>query len=156
MRGLPRLVAQTPIGRDVAVELIRDGKRMTVTVGVARLDESADGQTADKAAPKGGPAANQSMIGMSLAPLTDELRSRFKIERKGKAVVVTDVTPDGPSAKKAIKPGDIIVEAAQEPVETVEDVLKAIEKVRQAKRKAVLLRIEDPKGDLRFVAVPVE
>lgn len=156
MRGLPRLVAQTPIGREVAVELLRDGKRVTVNVSVERLDESAEGRPADKAPPKGGAATGQSVIGMSLAPLTDELRSRFKIERKGKAVVVTDVTPDGPSAKKAIKPGDIIVEAAQDPVEVVEDVLKAVEKVRQAKRKAVLLRIEDPKGDLRFVAVPIE
>ena len=54
------------------------------------------------------------------------------------------------------KPGDVIVEAAQEAVATVADVTKGIEKVRKAGRRAVLLRVEDPKGQMRFVAVPLE
>jgi serine protease Do len=41
-------------------------------------------------------------------------------------------------------------------VATVEDVTKGIEKVRKAGRKAVLLRVEDAKGEMRFVAVPIE
>jgi serine protease Do len=36
-----------------------------------------------------------------------------------------------------------------------EDVAKSVEKVKKSGHKAVLLRIEDSKGDLRFVAVPV-
>jgi serine protease Do len=157
VRSLPRLVAQTPIGREVAIEVIRDGKRLTVRTTVERLDESPDdSRPGDRSTPKGRDVPTQSFAGMKLAPLTDELRSRFKIEKKVKGVVVVEVTPDGPSAKKAIKPGDVIVEAAQGPVETIEDVMKAIEKVRQAKRKAVLMRIEDPRGDLRFVAIPID
>jgi serine protease Do len=156
VRGLPRLVAQTPIGREVAVELIRDGKRLSVRTTMARLDESPEGRPGDKSAPKGRATPGQSVAGMTLAPLTDELRSRFKLEKKVKGVVVVEVVPDGPSAKKAIKPGDVIVEAGQEPVESVEDVMKAIDKVREAKRKAVLMRIEDSKGDLRFVAIPID
>ena len=39
MRGLPRLVAQTPIGKDVDVELVRKGQRTHLTVAVGRLAE---------------------------------------------------------------------------------------------------------------------
>ena len=39
---------------------------------------------------------------------------------------------------------------------SIEDVASGIEKMRTTGRNAVLLRLEDAKGDLRFVAVPVQ
>ena len=50
---------------------------------------------------------------------------------------------------------DVIVEAAQDPVSAVADISASIDKVKKAGRKAILLRLEDSKGDLRFVAVPL-
>ena len=47
MRTLLRLVAQTPEGRNAPVEIIRDGRRMSLNVIVGRLDES-EGKTPDK------------------------------------------------------------------------------------------------------------
>ena len=61
-----------------------------------------------------------------------------------------------PAGQKGVKEGDVIVEVAQDPAKTVEDVAASVEKVRKAGRKAVLLRVEDGKGDLRFLAVPLE
>ena len=48
------------------------------------------------------------------------------------------------------------MEAGQDPMTRPEDLAKSMDKVRQAGRKAVLLRVEDGKGDLRFVAVPLQ
>ncbi|MBB4063596.1 Do family serine endopeptidase [Gellertiella hungarica] len=45
MRDLLRLVAESPTGKEVAVELIRDGKPLTVTVKLGRLDDKADPAT---------------------------------------------------------------------------------------------------------------
>jgi serine protease Do len=70
-------------------------------------------------------------------------------------VVITEVDHASPSAQKELKAGDVIVEAASEPVTTPDDVVKAIDKVRKSGRKAVLLRLESAKGELRFVAVPM-
>ena len=50
----------------------------------------------------------------------------------------------------------MIVEVAQEAVTSVDDIVKGIERVRTAGRNAVLLRLEDAGGDMRFVAVPIE
>ena len=154
MRGLPRLVAQTPIGKKVDVELVRKGAKRIVSVEIGRLmdeEKSAidDADEHDQQQPA------KPVLGLTLQALTDELRQKYKIDRKVAGVTVTDVDPSSAAAAKNIKAGDVIVEAAQEPVAMPEDVVRSIEKVKKMGRKAVLLRIEDAKGDLRFVAVPL-
>src|SRR4029078_4834421 len=39
MRDLPRIVADTPVGKDVEVTVIRDGKELKKTVRLARLED---------------------------------------------------------------------------------------------------------------------
>jgi serine protease Do len=73
-----------------------------------------------------------------------------------KGVVVVEVDPASPAAQRQIKAGDVVVEVAQEAVASIDDISKGIERVRTAGRNAILLRIEDGKGDMRFVAVPIE
>ena len=67
-----------------------------------------------------------------------------------------EVDPAGPAAEKDVRAGDVIVEVSHETVASIEDIVKGVESVRTAGRNAVLLRLEDAKGDLRFVAVPVQ
>ena len=174
MRGLPRIVAQTPIGKEVDVEILRKGQRMNLRVAVARLLEDDD---AAKAAPKEAPKSkgksrgkekdkdkdkdsgnkpSGSLIGLGLAPLTDELREKNGLGKDVKGVIVLEVDPASPAAEKGVKPGDVIVEVAQDAVSSVDDITKGIDKVKKAGRKAVLLRLESGKGGLRFVAIPVE
>jgi serine protease Do len=157
MRGLPRLVAQTPIGKTVDVEFLRKGQRRTVRVAVGRLAEDDDKDKEPSVAGKrDDKTPEKALIGLKLAPLTDELRNRYNIDKKVKGVIVTEVDPQSPAAQKGIKVGDVIVEAAQDAVSSPEDVSKSIDKVKKAGRKAVLLRVEDAKGDMRFVAVPLD
>jgi serine protease Do len=153
MRGLPRLVAQTPIGKTVELEALRKGEKRSFKVTIGRLVE--DEKTAEPSQGQDQPP-EKAMIGLRLAPLTDELRQQHGIDSKVKGVVVTEVDAQSPAAQKGVKVGDVIVEAGQEQVSSPEDVAKSIDKVRKAGRKAVLLRLEDAKGDLRFVAVPLE
>jgi serine protease Do len=175
MRGLPRIVAQTPIGKEVDVEILRKGQKQNLRVAVARLveDEDAAKAAAPKEAPKGkgksrgkekdkdkdkdsGAKPGGSMIGLVLAPLTDELREKNGLGKDVKGVIVLEVDPASPAAEKGVKAGDVIVEVAQDAVTSVDDVTKGIDKVKKAGRKAVLLRLESGKGGLRFVAIPVE
>jgi serine protease Do len=174
MRGLPRLVAQTPIGKDVDVEILRKGQKQSMKVAVGRLTEDEEPKAPAKG-PRGKdkqsrgkdsspkekdsgakPGARSALIGLGLAPLTDELRTKHKLGKDTKGVIVLEVDPASPAAEKGVKVGDVIVEAAQDAVASIEDVNKSVDKVKKAGRKAVLLRLEDAKGDLRFVAVPVE
>lgn len=157
MRGLPRVVAQTPIGKTVDVEVLRRGEKKILKVAVGQLveDEGKDKPAIVVEKPAEGKTAERKLIGLTLAPLSDELRARFGLDKKLKGVVVTEVDPQSSAASKGLKPGDVIVEAGQDPVANPEDVAKSVEKIRKSGRKAVLLRVEDGKGDLRFVAVPL-
>ncbi len=159
MRGLPRIVAQTPIGKTVEVEAMRRGEKKNFKIVVGRLseDEDADEETAPSTtrgdAP---PTPGQGLIGLHVTPLTDELRRKHGIDKKINGLLVTEVDPDSPAAEKGVRTGDIIVEAAQEQVASADDLSKSVDKVRKSGRKAVLLRLEDGKGDMRFVAVPID
>lgn len=157
MRGLPKIVAQTPIGKAVEVEVLRRGEKRNVKVAVGRLSEDEEKIEAPvvKVPEPVEKTPERSFIGITMTPLTDELRARFGLDSKIKGVVVLEVDALSPAAAKNIKPGDVIVEAGQDTVATPEDVGKSIDKIRKSGRKAVLLRVEDGKGDLRFVAVPL-
>jgi serine protease Do len=156
MRSLPRAVAATAIGKSVDVELLRKGETMNFSVVVGRLPEDEEGEEVAKSddgpAPK--PEHQRELLGLSLAPLTDELRDRYGIGQSIEGVVVVEVKPDSPAAQKEVKPGDVIVEVTQEKVKRPQDVEARLLAVRKSGRRSVLLLLSDGKGELRFVAVP--
>jgi serine protease Do len=154
-RALPRYVAQTPVDKTVEVEVLRKGQKKTFQVKVGRLEESdvklakadgADGKSDGK---------DLSLLGLKLAPLSDDLRQKYGIDKKVQGVIVTEVDPASPAVQKNIKAGDVIVEVMQEPVTSLDQIVKRAEDVRKAGRKVMLLGIQDAKGDFRFVGLPV-
>ncbi len=155
MKNLPRIVAETPIGKEVPVSVWRDGKPITLQAAVGELPDDVQQASAEqpgKAAPQR--PAEIAGLGASLAPLTDDLRDRFKIAPDQKGVVVTDVSPDGNAAGRGLKPGDVIVEVQQEAVSTPADVQDRMAKYRKLNRKTVLMLIQSGDG-LRWVPLPL-
>ena len=155
MRSLPRAVAATAIGKSVPVELMRKGQTVDVNVTVGRLPEDEDeadavkGEGEQETQPE-----KEELLGLSIAPLTDELRSQYGIGQAIEGVVITEVKPDSPAAQKDVKPGDVIVEVTQEKVKQPKDVRARLLAVKRSGRRSVLLLLSDAKGGLRFVAVP--
>jgi len=155
MRSLPRAVAATAIGKSVDVELLRKGQVMGLTVVVGRLSEDEDGEDAPKTDVEPAPDTDrEDLLGLSLSPLTDELRKRYRIKRSVAGVVVVEVDPKSPAAQKGVKPGDVIVEVTQEKVRRPQDVKARLLAVKKSGRPSVLLLLSDARGELRFIAVP--
>ncbi|MGI9476918.1 MAG: Do family serine endopeptidase [Hyphomicrobiaceae bacterium] len=154
VRALPRIVAQTAHGSTVEVEVAREGKREVLAVVVGRLDEDAKGKK-KRSTDKELKTDQKSLLGLKVEPLTDALRKKFQYGADAKGVVVTDVSARSPAANKGIKVGQLIIEAAQEPVRNARDIARAIATSRKSGRRAVLLRVEDGGGKLRFVALPL-
>jgi serine protease Do len=155
MRGLPRVVAQTPVGKSVDVELLRNGQKKSVKVVVGRLNED-DAGSADSLSEGAGAAAERRLIGLKLAPLTDELRKKYGLAQRVQGVVITEVEPRSPAAERNLQPGDVIIEAADEAVSSVEDILGRVDNVRKTGRRQILLRVENAKGEFRSVALPFQ
>ena len=152
MRSLPRIVAETEVGKPVDVEIWRDGDDKTLQVSVGELKD--DAKVASKSSGPDGDLTVED-LGLTLTSITDKVRERFKLKKDTKGVVVTKVDSDGPAAQKEIRPGDVIIEVSQQEVETPAEVRSRVADAKKAGRKSVLLHIEGQNG-LRFVAVRIK
>jgi serine protease Do len=151
------VVAETPIDRLVPVDIWRNGKPVTVQVVVAEMPEDAKPAAAPDA-PHKMPAStivDLGNLGMKVAPMSDDLRQRFKLDEKQKGVVITDVTQDGTAADRGLKSGDVIVEVQQQSVASPADIQKHLTDARVQGRKSALLLVQGKDG-MRWVPLPVK
>jgi serine protease Do len=158
MRDLPRVVADTPVGKEVTVIIIRKGKEETRTVKLGRLEDGEKQATLTKpeASPPTPPPVVKRTLGIDLAALNDDLRKKFKIRDTVKGIIILGVEPNSPAANKRLNAGDVIVEIAQEPVQSTDDFQTKVDRLRKDGRPSALLLVASADGDLRFVALSLQ
>ena len=132
----------------------RKGKTQTVKVVLGLLPEGDTPETAEVDKPEE-PAVAESALGMKMEPLTEQNRADYGVADDAKGVVVTEVDAGSPAAQKGIRPGDVIVEVAQEPVATPADVRGGVKAAKDEDRKSVLVLVQSG-AELRFVALKIE
>lgn len=160
-RDLPKLVAATPVGKDVELVIVRGGKEQTKTVRLGRLEDGEKVASKDSGAAKDKSESNapvsQSVLGLELSRLTDDLRTRFQIKDSVKGgVLITAVDPRSEAAEKRLQPGEILLEVNQESVSEPGDVSKKIKALKDGGKKTALLAISNAQGDSHFIALPLE
>ncbi len=146
MRNLPRIVADTQVGKRVPVVVWRNGREQTVEVTV---DELPAEQQAAVQPNQSAPRQQQmelSGLGLRIAPITPENRERFSLRQESRGVVITEVAPGSPAAERELRPGDVIVEVQQERVSSPQEVQERLERLRRQGRATALLLIEGPQG----------
>src|ERR1700751_2328678 len=139
MRDLPRVVADTPVGKDVEVVVVRKGKEETRTIKVGRLEEGEKQAALAKGQqPPEEQSAVKRVLGLDLANISDDLRKRFKIKDTVKGVVITGVDSGSAAAERRLTPGDVIVEVSQEAVGDAADLQRRIDQARKDGRRTVV------------------
>src|SRR5215475_10183939 len=157
MKDLPRIVADTPVGKDVPVVVVRKGKEESKTVKLGRLEDAEKVQAAAKTDNKDeDKSVVKKTLGLDLSNLTEDLRKRYKIKDSVKGVVITGVEGGSAAAEKRLSPGDVIVEVAQEAVSNADAVQKRIDALKKEGRKSALLLVANAEGELRFVALSLQ
>jgi serine protease Do len=158
MRDLPKIVADTPVGKDVEVTIIRDGKEVKKTVRLARLEDG-EKQAAltkkDDAASEPKSVVKKS-LGLELSNLNDDLRKRYNIKPKVKGVVITAVEPNSPAAEKRLTAGAVIVSVQQQAVNTASELQDRIDKLKKDGKKTAVLLVSNANGDTTFVALNLD
>lgn len=148
MRSLPRIVAETDIESTVDVIFWRDGKKQTVKVHVAELEEAEDSGLLDpEATQKTVPVIKPTeldIVGMSLG-------------REDGNVIVMGLAPDGEAIEKGLVIGDIIHEINQSKVTSPKHALEIIIKSKKSGKNSVLILLEPQgRGETRFVALKLK
>ena len=155
------LIANTPVGSKVPVEIIRQGRRQTLSVTVAQRPTEEQlaqqlGAGGDDGQPStGSPQSAQSAqsLGMTLAPLTPDLARRGNIPATVRGVMITAVDPNGAAAEEGLRPGYVLVSVNQQAVSSPADVVSAVEAARRAGRTSVLLLVRLPNATEAFVGI---
>jgi len=162
MRDLPRVVAESPVGKAVDVVIVRKGVEQTVKVTLGRLEDGeklASGENGKAGQDKGDKApavSSASVLGMTVGELNDQTRQKFGIAADVSGVVITDVAKDSAAAERGIQPGEVITEIAQESVGTPKDVMDRIGALKEQGRKNALLMLASKTGELRFVTIRMD
>ncbi len=154
MRRLPRMVADTEVGKSVDILVWRGNKKVTLKAKVEELGETPAEVAAKTPGSRKGSESTIEALGLRLSSITAKLKSKYSLGKDLKGVVVTKVTESGPAAEKGIRPGDVIVEISQQEVTEPADIEKKVAEAEKAGRKSVLLLLEG-QGGLRFVAIRI-
>ena len=159
MHDLPRIVADTPVGKEVDVIVIRKGKEETHKVKVGRLEDGEKLAAANKkeAAPEE-KSVVQKTLGLELSSLTDDLRKKYKIRDNIKGVIITGVDPTVASAPpdKRLSSGDVIVEVQYQSVGNPTDLQTRLDQLKGQGKKVAVLLVSNADGETRFVALSLQ
>lgn len=160
MRDLPRVVAESPVGKAVDVVIVRKGVEQTVKVTLGRLEDGeklAENDTGKaEESETGGAVSTATVLGMTIGELTDASRSNFQIAPDVSGVLITEVAKDSIAAERGIAAGEVITEIAQESVSTPKEAMDRIAALKEQGRKNALLMLASKSGELRFVTLRMD
>ncbi len=151
---LTRQVADAAVGEKVALVVLREGKTMTLEVTLGRREEAEAQATPVKATGPGEPQ-QQEMLGLTLAPLGEDMRSQMGLDADTAGLVVLKVNPESEAYTKGLRDGDLITEAGQQRLTRLKDLEDRVAEAREAGRKSLLLLVRRD-GNPRFVALNIE
>ncbi|HEY0626567.1 MAG TPA: Do family serine endopeptidase [Allosphingosinicella sp.] len=162
---LAYIVSNLAPGSRVPIELIRNGRRMTVTAvvgqrptdeelarqsGVEQEQEVTEPAEADQST--GQRAARQS-LGVTVQTLTPEIARSLRLNDVNlRGVVVASVDPSSDAGTKLTR-GDVIVSINQRATRTPEEAAAAVEAARAAGRTSVMLLVRRQNLPAQYVGV---
>ncbi|NVO54829.1 Do family serine endopeptidase [Rhodobacteraceae bacterium B1Z28] len=154
-RGLVRQVGETTVGKSVRVVVHRDGGTQTVLVTLGRREDAERDDSGEEDTPDAPAEENADILGLTISPLTDTLREDLGLDAEAEGLVVAAVDEASEAYAKGLRAGDLITEAGQQKVETIEDLEARMGEASEAGRKSLLLLVRRG-GDPRFVALSLE
>jgi len=145
MKELPAIVANTAVGKESKVKVIREGAEKVLTVKIGKLPEEKEAavDTVKEATNK---------LGMRIQEITPELAKQFGLE-KSEGVIVAEVERSSPGFEAGLRRGDIILEIDRLPIKKMDDYEKQINKKKKGETLLLLVK----RGDsTTFFTIKVE
>ena len=152
-RELVRKVGNTEVGKEVRVVVLRDGKTQTLKITLGRR-ETAEG-TVPAVVETPVTPVEKGVLGLTVTAMTDELRGQLGLAEGAEGLVVKQVDEASEAYSKGLRAGDVLTEAGQQKIASIEDLEARINDAREAGRKSLLLLVRRS-GEPRFVAVAID
>ena len=163
---LSYIVSNTKPGTRIPLEVVRDGKTITVQalVGTRPPEEELAGANFDPEDEQAMPedptgTADQTIqdeLGLAVQPLTSEIARSIGVDAGTKGLVIGAASANNDAGRKGLRRGDVILSANRAPVTTSEALAKIVADAKKAGRDAVLLEILRRGGPSAFIAIRVK
>lgn len=151
-RALSQIVADTEIGKQVDVKLVRDGRTRIVTFELGELNSNTEDDEPE--VPETDSTLTDNPLGVDFVAMDEDDRRRYRVPSDVSGVLVRSVSPRGPSFGKLYK-GDVVTEMSFDKVETPEDALVAMDGALEQTGQPMLLRVYR-QGQTLFEAIDIE
>ena len=130
---LSRSVAAMAPETKAAIDVIRDGKPVTVKLTIGTMPEEAEHK-------KGAAPSTESALGITVQNLTPEMAQKFGVDEKEGGVVITELAAGSPAAEAKLRPGDLIEEVNRQKIQNIRDWKQAIEKMKKGEPLLLLVK----------------
>jgi serine protease Do len=118
---LPKLVANTPVGRQVPLTVMREGKPVTLNLTVAQLNEPGQVASATQGDEAKGP------LGLTVESMTPDRAKEMKLA-DARGVLVRGVRSGSPAETAGIRAGDVIAEVDHQAVADAGQLKRVLDK----------------------------
>ena len=147
---LVRLVGKAPVGSTVTVVVMRNTRRKTIDVVLGQRPQNLTAMPQPSVAPE-----TQGVAGLTLSEIDETLRENEALPENTKGLFVVDVDEKSDAYAKGIRVGDIITDAGQKAINTVDELKEQISSTKAAGRNSILLLVRRD-GQPRFVVIDIK
>lgn len=146
------MVAQTPPKTSVNFKVLRETKEKSFAVTLAELPDDVASNNQDNASPDADDSKGVSLQGVELADLNNRTRRQFNVPPRIRGALVTRVDEDSTAAEAGLRPGSVIMQIDQQPVDNLET---AVDALNDSKGKRLRLWVYN-QGATQYLSVPMK
>ena len=151
MKELPKIVAQTDVGKTVEVKVWRNGKEISKKIKLGRLETSEDFKAKKTIETKD--TAIESLK-INVRPVEQKDIDERGLPKNTKGLVITEIANDSPI--NYLSAGNIIIEAQKKVIKTIGDLEIAINVALKSSEKTLLLVIYNNQNQRRYIGVKLD
>ncbi len=162
-RDLPRIVADTAVGKSVDVIVIRKGEEVTVEVTLGRLEdadaaenEAADESGTDQEPPETNDESGVSLSGVELVEIDRAARAQYAISDDVNGVLIASVETGSEAEERGLEAGMIVIAIAQELVASPEEASERLQALKENGRQNAFLLLSRPDGETFIETLPIK
>ena len=155
MKELPKIVAQTEVGKTVNVKIWRNKKEITKKIKLGRLETSVDFKEDKKEADPKTPEMSEIK---SLKIITRQLNKKDiqqrKLPNQTTGLVITNIGKDSPI--NYLNVGDVIVEAQKKKIKSTKDLEDVVNTALKNNQMTILIVIYNSQNQRRYIGVKLD
>jgi serine protease Do len=145
-KDLPRIVAAVPVGKNVTIKLLKNGKTISKDVKIAQMEEAMSEVVK---------APVRKQIGVTVQNVTPEIGRALGLKNMSGAVI-TQVEPGSPAADAGLQRGDVIKEVNRKLIKNVDEFLLNIEQAKKGNESNSILLLIQRNDNSLYIAVTLK